>query len=385
MKVNTLLLYLSHVSFYLSLKAAGRGAQVSSHPVMKVLLGLRNKIDQLAKMEQHFAALEEEQDEEEDEEDDEGEEADGAEMDGEEEEEAEVEDDEEEGEDDEDAAQLDDGASEDDDADGFGVVDPANLAGSDLMARQSAQLERLLAGVSSAPAKGKKPAGKSSSQSLTASARAALADFGEADHAREMSRAVSGLGKASGKLAALQAKAAAANKLLEVKQQLAGSKRKKGAADLDGAEDDEPQQHDEAGGWGKKNAKKAKAGADNDAAPVDPAGAALYEATKAAKAAAKAVRAATYAPKTLLPSTWDDMTEDQRRAASKQIKANRGLVRSRRKDKKNPKTANRLRYEKAVVARKGQVQLYQGAQDANYGGQATGIKTTVTKSVSLSA
>jgi hypothetical protein len=35
------------------------------------------------------------------------------------------------------------------------------------------------------------------------------------------------------------------------------------------------------------------------------------------------------------------------------------------------------------VARSGAVQEFKGSQAANYGGQATGIKTTVTKSISL--
>jgi len=395
MKVNTLLLYLSHMSFYLSLKAGGRGSQLASHPVTKVLLGLRSKIEQLRKMEDHFAALEEEAEMEEEAE--EGEDADeqdeeeelAAGEDGEEDEEAE-----DDGASDDEEGALDgaeDGEDDEDDEEGFGKLDPTDLAGSDLLARQSAQLERLLAGVAAPPKGGKKKS--AAALAVDAKTRAALADFGEADHAREMSRAVSGVGKASGKLAALQAKAAAANKLLEAQsaadknsaahKALLGAKRKPGAAGLDDGEDDFGVAADEAGGWGGK-AKKPKAKSVDDP-EAEEQGAALYAEQKAAKAAAKAARAATYAPKTVMPGTanWDALSEEERRAASKAIKANRGLVRSRRKDKKNPKTANRLRYEKAVIARKGQVQLYQGAQDANYGGQATGIKTNVTKSISL--
>jgi U3 small nucleolar RNA-associated protein 3 len=139
----------------------------------------------------------------------------------------------------------------------------------------------------------------------------------------------------------------------------------------EGAADDD----DEAGGWGtKKKSKKAELAVD--------AGAALYAKMKATKAEAKDLRKSVYEP-LVLPANWKTMSEDDRRAVSRQIKANRGLVRSRPKDRKNPKTANRLRYEKRLVARSGAVQLYKGSQEANYGGQATGIKTTLTKSISL--
>jgi len=145
---------------------------------------------------------------------------------------------------------------------------------------------------------------------------------------------------------------------------------------LSSAEDDDGDaaDDDETGGWSSKKAKGA--------APKADAGADLYAKLAADKAAAKAARKAQYEP-LALPATWKTMSEEERRAASKQIKANRGLVRSRRKDKKTPKTANRLRYEKKLVARSGAVQEFKGSQAANYGGQATGIKTTVTKSISL--
>lgn len=154
------------------------------------------------------------------------------------------------------------------------------------------------------------------------------------------------------------------------------------------ADEDDPElkaEDDEAGGWGSKAsgaAKKPKPALDAEEAALQAKGAALYAKVAAASKDAKALKASVYEPK-VLPANWKTMSEDERRAVSKQINANRGLVRSRPKDRKNPKTANRLRYEKKMVARSGAVQVYKGSQEANYGGQATGIKTTLTKSISL--
>ena len=61
---------------------------------------------------------------------------------------------------------------------------------------------------------------------------------------------------------------------------------------------------------------------------------------------------------------------------------NEGLKPSRPKDRKTPKTRNRARYEKAMVKRRSQVREYQG-QGGVYGGEATGIRRNVAKSVRL--
>jgi hypothetical protein len=64
------------------------------------------------------------------------------------------------------------------------------------------------------------------------------------------------------------------------------------------------------------------------------------------------------------------------------IEKNRGLTPHRRKDIKNPRKKNRMKFDAATVRRKGQVQEVRAAGGA-YGGEATGIKSRLTKSVKL--
>ena len=342
---------------------------------------LEARLVELDALDEHFAtqrALEETNDDDED-----GDEDEAAEMLDEDGEEGELDEDadgdeEEHLEDDDDAgADFSDEDGEDgsfDDA----PLDPSNLAQADLMSRQTAALNRLLEGVSAPTKKLKK---KQAALAANAAKHKALSDFGEVDHRAEMAKSLT-VGKSSGKLAALQAKLQAEQAAEERKDAKKNKKRKPSAA----ADEEDPESkdaEDEAGGWGSKAAsKKPRPALDAEEAALQAKGAALYAKVAAATKDAKALKASVYEPK-VLPANWKTMSEDERRAVSKQINANRGLVRSRPKDRKNPKTANRLRYEKKMVARSGAVQVYKGSQEANYGGQATGIKTTLTKSISL--
>jgi U3 small nucleolar RNA-associated protein 3 len=63
------------------------------------------------------------------------------------------------------------------------------------------------------------------------------------------------------------------------------------------------------------------------------------------------------------------------------IEKNRGLTPHRRRDMKNPRKKNRIKFAEAVVRRKGQVQSVRMGEAGGYGGEATGIKSRVTKSV----
>ncbi|CAE7372230.1 Utp3 [Symbiodinium sp. CCMP2456] len=74
-----------------------------------------------------------------------------------------------------------------------------------------------------------------------------------------------------------------------------------------------------------------------------------------------------------------------RRASSKQILENRGLVRFRKKKAGNARVANRQKYDKLVKRRKGAVQeMREGAADgATYDGEATGLRTNLRKSMKL--
>lgn len=177
-------MYCCHVSFYLSMKAEGR-KNTQQHPVMKTMLHLRQTLKQLEPMEAHFEHADGEDGEEEDGELEDGEEE---ELDDEEQQDEEGE----EGEDDEEMADDGEDFDEDDELD-LPAVDPSNLAHSDLMSRQSAQLERLLAGV------GQASNNKRASKSVVASSRArsALSDFGEVDHKAEMARNVTSQSRCS--------------------------------------------------------------------------------------------------------------------------------------------------------------------------------------------
>eukprot|EP00803_Ostreobium_quekettii_P000750 evm.model.scf_553.2 EVM.evm.TU.scf_553.2 scf_553:24405-31154(-) len=74
------------------------------------------------------------------------------------------------------------------------------------------------------------------------------------------------------------------------------------------------------------------------------------------------------------------MTVDGPRAITKEIRHNRGLMAYRRKDTKNPRKKQRVRYERAVSKRKGQaVSVKKGG--FNYGGEKTGINANISKGV----
>lgn len=55
----------------------------------------------------------------------------------------------------------------------------------------------------------------------------------------------------------------------------------------------------------------------------------------------------------------------------------------RNKDLKNPRKKHRVKFAQATVRRKGQVQGVRPSQGAGYGGEETGIKARVAKSVRL--
>jgi len=78
----------------------------------------------------------------------------------------------------------------------------------------------------------------------------------------------------------------------------------------------------------------------------------------------------------------EDARADGKRQIGYDIAKNRGLTPNRNKALKNPRKKHRVKYGKAVIRRKGQVQD-QRERSQNYGGEATGIKTNVSKSVRL--
>merc|ERR1712150_126704 len=78
----------------------------------------------------------------------------------------------------------------------------------------------------------------------------------------------------------------------------------------------------------------------------------------------------------------DGEDEEGKRAITYEMNKNKGLTRSRRKELKNPRIKHKMKYKKAKIKRRGQVrdvvtEMYR------YGGETTGIKANISKSVKL--
>jgi U3 small nucleolar RNA-associated protein 3 len=63
--------------------------------------------------------------------------------------------------------------------------------------------------------------------------------------------------------------------------------------------------------------------------------------------------------------------------------SNRGLTPHRNKEMKNPRKKHRIKFEKALVRRRGAVRDVKPGSAGGYGGEATGIKATVARSRKL--
>ena len=82
----------------------------------------------------------------------------------------------------------------------------------------------------------------------------------------------------------------------------------------------------------------------------------------------------------LLPPMAEPVAPGARKIGSA-IEKNRGLTPHRRKDLKNPRKKHRIKYADANVRRRGQVQAVKSGAAGGYGGESTGIKSKVSKSV----
>lgn len=83
------------------------------------------------------------------------------------------------------------------------------------------------------------------------------------------------------------------------------------------------------------------------------------------------------------PASYVSDVAEGRRGASKEIVENRGLKRYRNAEDKNPRVKHRRRFEKALVKRKGLVKEFSEKKALVYDGEKTGIKTHLSRSVSL--
>ncbi|GFR45262.1 hypothetical protein Agub_g6368 [Astrephomene gubernaculifera] len=142
----------------------------------------------------------------------------------------------------------------------------------------------------------------------------------------------------------------------------AAAARRSVRADEEGFGDEE---YDLSGGKKKRRA----AGEEDD----------FYAQAKADAATRKKARAEAHRAPALAPPAPDPKT-DAARGITDEIQRNRGLTPHRRRDQKNPRKKNRMKFEKAMVRVKGAVQPVRQPEAVAYGGEATGIKTKVAKS-----
>jgi len=105
----------------------------------------------------------------------------------------------------------------------------------------------------------------------------------------------------------------------------------------------------------------------------------FYMQAKQLKEAKQAAKAAKYS-RTLI-SPVEELDADGKRQITYQMEKNRGLTPYRKKATKNPRKKYKLKHEKAVIRRKGQVREVRRPTSASYGGESTGIRTNLSRSV----
>ncbi|KAH1087827.1 hypothetical protein AAZX31_07G191900 [Glycine max] len=104
----------------------------------------------------------------------------------------------------------------------------------------------------------------------------------------------------------------------------------------------------------------------------------FYKQVEQLRAAKLAAKAETYSRNTSV-SSLPEIVEGKRHISS-QIEKNRGLTRNRNKAKKNPRKNYKLKHQKAVKNRKGQVQSIK-RPTAPYGGESSGINAAISRSI----
>ncbi|XP_019424248.1 PREDICTED: something about silencing protein 10 isoform X2 [Lupinus angustifolius] len=105
----------------------------------------------------------------------------------------------------------------------------------------------------------------------------------------------------------------------------------------------------------------------------------FYKQVEQQRAEKLAAKAASYSRNPAAPFSQPETVEGKRYISTQMLK-NRGLTRSRNKDKKNPRKNYKLKHQKAVKNRKGQVQSIR-KPTAPYGGELSGINANVSRSI----
>lgn len=88
------------------------------------------------------------------------------------------------------------------------------------------------------------------------------------------------------------------------------------------------------------------------------------------------------APEDLQDDLGEEDGEDEKRGITYQISKNKGLTAYRRKELRNPRVKNRMKFRKAKIRRKGQVREPR-TELRRYGGEASGIRAGVIKSIKI--
>jgi U3 small nucleolar RNA-associated protein 3 len=156
-------------------------------------------------------------------------------------------------------------------------------------------------------------------------------------------------------------------------KKLTASGRGKQRADLDGAEGSEDE----------TNEKRQQNGEEDDEYYN------LITSTKSSKneSKANAIQAAkNAAAATALARIADptDLDDDQKRAIGYTIEKNKGLAPKRKKDVRNPRVKKRKKFEEKKKKLGSVRQVYKGGEErGGYGGEKTGIKSGLVKSIKL--
>ena len=79
----------------------------------------------------------------------------------------------------------------------------------------------------------------------------------------------------------------------------------------------------------------------------------------------------------------DKMDQQIQRNVQKNILANRGLTRKRKKVDRNPRAKKRMQFERMEKKRKTAVKAYAGGQEKLYAGESTGIKMGLDRGIKM--
>jgi hypothetical protein len=152
-----------------------------------------------------------------------------------------------------------------------------------------------------------------------------------------------------------------------------------GLATMGGSDDDIDSDGDVANDDHMSGRKRRRAPADDEELEDD-ADAGVMEDFLTKKSKYQQEKKAHYTAAPRYGGYEEQVNEGSKRAATYEIVKNKGLTPHRKKENRNPRVKKREKYAKAVVSRKGQVRDVIKGQAASYGGELTGIKSSVSRS-----